>query len=63
MDRRIDRRVYELYGLTGERIRIVQTDMCFCRTTAGYQNLARDFNGFLVGDATLVSTRYSGPRV
>ena len=23
------------------------TDMCFCRTTAGYENLARDFNVFL----------------
>jgi nicotinamidase-related amidase len=31
------------------------TDMCFCRTTAGYQNLARDFNVFLVGDATLAT--------
>jgi nicotinamidase-related amidase len=29
------------------------TDMCFCRTTAGYENLSRDFNVFLVGDATL----------
>jgi hypothetical protein len=31
------------------------TDMCFCRTTAGYQNLSRDFNIFLVGDATLAT--------
>ena len=31
------------------------TDMCFCRTTAGYQNLSRDFNVFLVGDATLAT--------
>ncbi len=31
------------------------TDMCFCRTTAGYQNLAQDFNVFLVGDATLAT--------
>jgi hypothetical protein len=31
------------------------TDMCFCRTTAGYDNLARDFNVFLVGDATLAT--------
>ncbi len=29
------------------------TDMCYCRTTAGYQNLSKDFNVFLVGDATL----------
>ena len=31
------------------------TDMCFCATTAGYQNLSRDFNVFLVGDATLAT--------
>ena len=29
------------------------TDMCYCRTTAGYENLSKDFNVFLVGDATL----------
>lgn len=31
------------------------TDMCFCETTAGYKNLSRDFNVFLVGDATLAT--------
>lgn len=31
------------------------TDMCFCRTAAGYENLAKDFNVFLVGDATLAT--------
>ena len=31
------------------------TDMCFCATTAGYQNLSQDFNVFLVGDATLAT--------
>jgi hypothetical protein len=31
------------------------TDMCFCRTTAGYENLAKDFNVFLVGDASLAT--------
>ena len=31
------------------------TDMCFCETTAGYQNLSKDFNVFLVGDATLAT--------
>ena len=31
------------------------TDMCYCRTTAGYQNLVKDFNVFLVGDATLAT--------
>jgi nicotinamidase-related amidase len=27
-------------------------DMCVCATTAGYKNLRKDFNTFLVGDAT-----------
>ncbi len=31
------------------------TDMCFRRTTAGFENLAKDFNVFLVGDATLAT--------
>lgn len=31
------------------------TDMCFCKTTAGYENLSRDFDVFLVGDATLAT--------
>jgi hypothetical protein len=31
------------------------TDMCFCKTTAGYENLTKDFNVFLVGDATLAT--------
>jgi hypothetical protein len=31
------------------------TDMCFCATTAGYNNLSKDFNVFLVGDATLAT--------
>ena len=31
------------------------TDMCYSRTTAGYENLSRDFNVFLVGDATLAT--------
>jgi hypothetical protein len=31
------------------------TDMCVCSTTAGYQNLAPDFNLFVVGDATLAT--------
>lgn len=30
-------------------------DMCVCRTTAGYENLSRDFNLFLVGDAVLAT--------
>jgi hypothetical protein len=29
------------------------TDMCVCSTTAGYKNLSRDFDVFLVGDATI----------
>jgi nicotinamidase-related amidase len=31
------------------------TDMCVCKTTAGYENLVKDFNTFLVGDATLAT--------
>jgi Isochorismatase family len=31
------------------------TDMCFCRTTAGYGNLSKDFNVFLVADASLAT--------
>ena len=31
------------------------TDMCYCKTTAGYENLSRDFNVFLVGDASLAT--------
>lgn len=31
------------------------TDMCFCKTTAGYENLSPDFNVFLVGDASLAT--------
>ncbi len=31
------------------------TDMCLCSTTAGYKNLAPDFNVFVVGDATLAT--------
>ncbi len=31
------------------------TDMCFCRTTAGYEKLSKDFNVFLVGDASLAT--------
>jgi nicotinamidase-related amidase len=31
------------------------TDMCVCSTTAGYQNLRKDFNVMLVGDATVAT--------
>lgn len=31
------------------------TDMCFRATCAGYQNLSKDFDVFLVGDATLAT--------
>lgn len=30
-------------------------DMCYKATTAGYENLSKDFNVFLVGDATLAT--------
>ena len=31
------------------------TDICYAHTCAGYENLSRDFNVFLVGDATVSS--------
>jgi len=31
------------------------TDMCFRKTTAGFENLSKDFNVFLVGDATMAT--------
>lgn len=31
------------------------TDMCVCSTTAGYKNLAKDFDVFLIGDATIAT--------
>jgi hypothetical protein len=31
------------------------SDMCYCKTTAGYQNLSKDFNVFLVADASLAT--------
>jgi len=31
------------------------TDLCVCSTTAGYENLSKDFNLFLVGDATIAT--------
>jgi nicotinamidase-related amidase len=57
-----DREGYELLRgfLRKNKIRHVllvgyATDMCYCKTTAGYENLAKDFNVFLVGDATLAT--------
>jgi len=46
--------------LRGQGIRHVlltgyATDMCYCKTTAGYENLDPDFNVFLVGDATVAT--------
>lgn len=31
------------------------TDMCYCKTAAGYENLLKDFNVFLVADASLAT--------
>lgn len=31
------------------------TDMCYCETTAGFANLSKDFNVFLVADASLAT--------
>jgi nicotinamidase-related amidase len=46
--------------LAGEGVRNVllcgyHADMCVCSTTAGYENLRKDFNVFLVGDAVQAS--------
>jgi hypothetical protein len=46
--------------LKGQGVRHVllagyNTDMCVCSTTAGYKNLANDFDVFLVGDATIAT--------
>jgi nicotinamidase-related amidase len=30
-------------------------DMCLISTTAGYENISKDFNCFVVGDATLAT--------
>ena len=39
------------------------TDMCYCRSMAGYDNRARDFRVFLIGDATRAgSTANATPR-
>jgi hypothetical protein len=43
------------YGVRHVLLTGYAADMCFCRTTAGYQNLSKDFNVFLVGDATLAT--------
>ncbi len=57
-----DRQGYEIVRdfLRKKKIRHIllvgyATDMCYCRTTAGYQNLSKDFDVFLVGDATLAT--------
>jgi nicotinamidase-related amidase len=45
----------QMHGVRHVLLTGYATDMCFCRTTAGYDNLSRDFNVFLVGDATLAT--------
>jgi hypothetical protein len=49
------RRFLKEHGIRHVLLTGYATDMCFCRTTAGYENLAKDFNVFLVGDATLAT--------
>jgi hypothetical protein len=41
----------EAHGIEHVLLCGYHADMCVCRTTAGYENLKRDFNTFLVGDA------------
>ena len=42
-------------GITHVLLTGYNTDMCVCSTTAGYKNLAQDFDVFLVGDATIAT--------
>ena len=49
------KRFLEKHGIRHILLTGYATDMCFCATTAGYENLSRDFNVFLVGDATLAT--------
>jgi hypothetical protein len=48
-------------GITHVLLAGYNTDMCVCSTTAGYENLRRDFDVFLVGDAT-IATFPANPR-
>jgi nicotinamidase-related amidase len=45
----------QLHGVRHILLTGYATDMCFARTCAGYENLSKDFNAFLVGDATLAT--------
>jgi len=49
------KKFFKKHGIRHVLLTGYATDMCFCRTTAGYENLSRDFNVFLVGDATLAT--------
>ena len=42
-------------GVTHVILTGYNTDMCVCSTTAGYKNLQKDFDVFLVGDATIAT--------
>ncbi len=49
------RKYLKVNGIRNVLLTGYATDMCFCRTTAGYENLSKDFNVFLVGDASLAT--------
>ena len=49
------KKFFQSHGVRHVLLTGYATDMCFCSTTAGYENLSKDFNVFLVGDATLAT--------
>jgi hypothetical protein len=49
------REFLQKHGIENVLLTGYATDMCFCKTTAGYENLSKDFNVFLVGDASLAT--------
>ena len=49
------KRFLQAHGIRHVLLAGYATDMCYARTTAGYENLDKDFNVFLVGDATLAT--------
>jgi hypothetical protein len=49
------RKFLQQHGIRHVLLTGYATDMCYCRTTAGYENLSKDFNVFLVADASLAT--------
>jgi len=49
------KRFLDGHGIRNVLLAGYHTDMCVRKTTAGFENLGKDFNVFLVGDATLAT--------